>query len=631
MELPLQVSRNLKARLLSADHALREAAEDSHALVSRTQRLALLDLLRREKGSLTNQIVADLCVAVTRMRWVHEDLAFLQAELMSEKSKPRRDQQDYSSILNYFPEVFWQKNLNPAEPVGSLVVEAEVMEFAERLGLRNPQEHSAKLLNSVCMVLGNDKQEYSKWSSATKQVYFRNWKSNFKKKIRYQSSDLYPPTLPQCPSDFKSQFPKLYEDCFGDGNPPIRCPSDALHSIVMMDSSYRCRGHGSADASTVSTLQLRSSVETQAPNLKEVTEVLMQGVHAFAMQQQQMFGMLLAQMHGNVPPGAGMPHLSQGSSGSYGLNFGSGGSRGSPGNAAGLMLSSDPRQFSFGSDDSQDSPGDAGALPGLMLSPGPWQGSLGSASSMLPRGDHNATGLQGSLASGLHMLPHGHDNASGLEGLTLPLHGAVQGSPASSSGSPGSKFSLVHQRSTPAKSKESPAKVDFAVLEMPPPQQQELQPSQEQSLATASPGAVLGDLAQQMDMLQAREDEKAAEKKAARALAAMKAREANREADKKQQLDGVAKAPPPKRPKVAAPKVAAAKKLPGKCKGKPAHSSKPCFSIERSRSQVLVRTGGTGPGSSKALKYGPEGAFANEAAAKKEAERMVAALLLTPS
>ena len=333
--------------------------------------------------------------------------------------------------------------------------------------------------------------------------------------------------------------------------------------------------------------------------------------------------MLLAQMQGNVSPGAGMPHLSQGSPGSYGLpslSFGSDGSLGSPGNAAGLMLSPDSRQLSGGSEDSQDSPDSAGALPGLMLSPTARQGSLVGS------------------ASGLHMLPRGHENASGLEGLTLPLHGAVQGSPASSFGSPGLKLSLVPQQSTPAKSKESPAKVDFAVLEMPPPQQQELQPPhqqqqelqqpQEQSLATASPVAVLGDLAQQMDMLQAREAEKAAEKKAARALAAMQAREKNREADKKQQLEGVAATPPPKKPKVAAPKVAAAKKVPGQCAEKPAAlSSKPSFSIERSRSQVLFRSG-KGPGStSKALKYGPGCAFADEAAAKKEAERMVAAQL----
>ena len=112
MEALQRLSRNLKANVLAATHALQdgEAGGGTHALVSRTQRLALLDLIRREKSSLTTQSVADLWVVVSRMRWADEDLACLQAEVMDERTNSnRRDVQDYLAVLHYFPQVFWQR------------------------------------------------------------------------------------------------------------------------------------------------------------------------------------------------------------------------------------------------------------------------------------------------------------------------------------------------------------------------------------------------------------------------------------------------------------------------------------------------------------------------------------------
>ena len=50
---------------------------------------------------------------------------------------------------------------------------------------------------------------------------------------------------------------------------------------------------------------------------------------------------------------------------------------------------------------------------------------------------------------------------------------------------------------------------------------------------------------------------------------------------------------------------------------------RPCFSVERTRSQVMGRTGQGGPGSSKAFKYGKGQAYPNEAAAVKAAELWV--------
>jgi hypothetical protein len=84
-------------------------------------------------------------------------------------------------------------------------------------------------------------------------------------------------------------------------------------------------------------------------------------------------------------------------------------------------------------------------------------------------------------------------------------------------------------------------------------------------------------------------------------------------------------------PQAPAPKVAVkgkqgrqhetpAPKAQAKTSNKPAYRS---FSHELSRSQVLCRTGGTGPGSCIRLKYGVGQKFANVAAARKAAEKWV--------
>ena len=70
----LPVTRAFRARVLAATNALKDLeGKPAQAMVSHTQSLAMLDILRREKALLTPAGRADVAAVFARMAWRGED------------------------------------------------------------------------------------------------------------------------------------------------------------------------------------------------------------------------------------------------------------------------------------------------------------------------------------------------------------------------------------------------------------------------------------------------------------------------------------------------------------------------------------------------------------------------------
>ena len=301
------MNRAVRARIGCARIVLEEVETASAAAVSCTQKAALTDLIRREKarGAIGVEEAADLSTLICKVRWHGEDGAVVQRELTTADRHCRRVQQDYTKFLSYITKSQWEFFLSGDGDIG--VITDVVQEASLRLNLRNPTEPTAKLLSSLCAVVGTQKAVTMKYGAVQKQVMYQNFKNSFKRKSRQASHpSVYLAELPANPADLKMSHPDLWELTYGRNNEPVPMCPKLLHAVISFDQSYSCR-YGKLVAHPMeSTLALvRSGGGVASTSLDRVATALIDGMAALALQQQN-----IVDMFSQGRPGGSMLNMS---------------------------------------------------------------------------------------------------------------------------------------------------------------------------------------------------------------------------------------------------------------------------------------------------------------------------------
>ena len=295
------MNRNVRARIFCAKDVLqRVQGTDSHETVSSTQKLALADLVRREKACdrISVHEAADLSILVSHLPWhSSKDGTAVQHELITKDRNPRRNQQDFKAMTNYFTRRRWNflsSNLSYD------IISTALKDDAVRLGLRNPLEPTSKFLTSLALVLSHSK-DLSKISHAGKIVYFKTFKQDFKRMARDAPHPrVYLDKLPADPAELKAADLELWVNVYGEEEPVSVC-QHLLQDVLSFDTTYRCRGGVGAEFTRHGPLQMNAAstessltASSSTSSMERVATALIDGMGALAEQQRQIMGMFMS-------------------------------------------------------------------------------------------------------------------------------------------------------------------------------------------------------------------------------------------------------------------------------------------------------------------------------------------------
>ena len=214
-----------------------------HAAVSKTQAIALRQACADTVAMLDADSVASMVVLLTKLGWhisAHCEFAtgVLAAKVdVRAASGPRRRQQDYRGLPQYFTASLWafltdRKHMSPAKLDALLC-------FGIKGGLRLPNEHTFKILTSTWILVSE--MDCDLLSNDQKITFLRHCKSCFSS-LRKRSEDPleWVEVLPASPFDMQSKHPHAWASWFQDGGPGLM-PSNFLFQLQQVDSTYGCR------------------------------------------------------------------------------------------------------------------------------------------------------------------------------------------------------------------------------------------------------------------------------------------------------------------------------------------------------------------------------------------------------
>ena len=129
------MSRELRARLGSARLLLQALSDgDAHVVASRTQKVAFLNTLKAQGGTLSSEERADLMSMAAEVKWASDDCNIIMQALapVNAETKKRSEMQKYTTITGFFTETEWAVLLDES---GDLLSKREIlMKRAIQLG-----------------------------------------------------------------------------------------------------------------------------------------------------------------------------------------------------------------------------------------------------------------------------------------------------------------------------------------------------------------------------------------------------------------------------------------------------------------------------------------------------------------
>ena len=286
--------RELKARLGSAAFLLRDAQQNNSSALqaaSRTHRLALLESLKSHGPHLSAADRADLMTLACEIPWHGDDksaiIAALSAPVATKPKAPRSSMQDFHSITEFLTEDEWAVLLGKTSMIHKRDV---LLARAAKLSARCPSEPSTKWFTALLRICNPG--DTTSTTSESKADQHRSLKSAFKKMIRRMPKpSTYLEKLKQTPADLEAAHPQLYADAYAGYEGPVACKVD-LRQVVSMDASWGPRG-GSASSSSLPppppTLQLLGAAAEG--NSGSVVNGLMQGFFQMAQSQERIMNM----------------------------------------------------------------------------------------------------------------------------------------------------------------------------------------------------------------------------------------------------------------------------------------------------------------------------------------------------
>ena len=241
--------RAVRARVVAARMALEGVSEELRPSLSSVHAKALIEHLKVKNFAMSSDEATDIMAKIHNIPWAAEDgvrvaEALSNANMNEETFSARRKQQDYMGMLSYFTEAEWSILLNPSV---SHAAKRETIALAvAQCGGINLTEESLKLMNTLWMLAAFGYLQARSLNEESKNTQLRALKATVKRSVRnvYSKSSLstYIVVLPADPQEFTSRYPcvsaRRYSNIDGDG--PVASKLDNEH-VDAIDASYSCR------------------------------------------------------------------------------------------------------------------------------------------------------------------------------------------------------------------------------------------------------------------------------------------------------------------------------------------------------------------------------------------------------
>ena len=229
--------------------------DPKHRFTSQTQRMALVDLL--DSCDLQSQDRADLVTMLSSCNFAQDDMVCL-LEKVAGPSMPagakggegytRRGEklgQDYTQFVTYAPENVQEGLLDEKLTAGAK--KHLIFDLVANLGLRRGNEHTYKLMTSVWLVHSNSSEYLGSLNSHQKWTMKNQLREEF---LRFAQSleklSSFCQTLPSNPLTFRIQHMDLYQKALGNWAPEGQTKLKWTE-IAQMEASYQCRNQGGLD------------------------------------------------------------------------------------------------------------------------------------------------------------------------------------------------------------------------------------------------------------------------------------------------------------------------------------------------------------------------------------------------
>eukprot|EP00929_Paragymnodinium_shiwhaense_P073383 TRINITY_DN3737_c0_g1_i1.p1 TRINITY_DN3737_c0_g1~~TRINITY_DN3737_c0_g1_i1.p1 ORF type:complete len:584 (+),score=162.04 TRINITY_DN3737_c0_g1_i1:96-1847(+) len=275
-------------RLGVARLALADVPPQYHAATSSTQMRSCLSLLAGVK--LADEECAEAMRLVVQCKWHGADgqtvadaiLKQGAAQLRGAKRKLESSMQDYTAIANMLTGDDWSALL--AEGVACSVKRDRLIFRLSKLGCRNPDERTSKLVTSILLMVTQPWSACQGMPACVKAQNMKAWKDEFKRQTRHTATPTtWLQTLPNCVEHFRVQHAGLFADVYGHAA-PVKCQLD-WQQLQLLNSSYTCRT-GQARANQV---LLSGGAQPQpGGQMEQFGNMLLQGMSQMYKQQQQM-------------------------------------------------------------------------------------------------------------------------------------------------------------------------------------------------------------------------------------------------------------------------------------------------------------------------------------------------------
>jgi len=318
----------VRAKVIEIKPKLDAAAARSdaiHRAVSAAQSRPLEDLLRRAKlteTDMSHEACAEILEMLLECKFIEDDFEMLVRHLKPSplqsisKKKGKKQSQTYLPFHLYmntdFQDKFLDQEISPAAKADFLYV------FMGDCGLRHGCEYTYKRMNSLWLVHTETPEVIATMTAKSLWLMKNHVRDSFLSK---HACFLKPPPsfcdeLPENTATFLLQHPQLYEGILGKEPPPKKCLLKML-DVLNLDARYTCRNEGSdherrnrsanshnAFGTDLSLLPMHTA-RTAAPMLQDLCSQL---VPALCLQLNSMFGdpsrrggFMDASHHGNVP------------------------------------------------------------------------------------------------------------------------------------------------------------------------------------------------------------------------------------------------------------------------------------------------------------------------------------------
>ncbi len=279
----------LRTRLQSAASALTAAPNDAlRARISAAHSGAVRAIIGRIRDGLKEEDVADLSTLIMEVPWCQEDANEVLMNLLRKDLKPRkvrRAMQDFTLFYGFFSEQQWKTLLRSDVCVSNKV--GLVVGTIIHLGGRCVSEHTKKLAGAFLMEVSS---EEDKLSSAMHKIFQTRVSEALMTASKSAGDpDVYLTTLPE-PSVMESEYPDLFKKLF-PVHRPVPCKINQV-AMLQRDCIAKCRGVSVAQKPPCPTLKLEGP-SSALGQCEQFAAMMMRGMEQVQSQQQKVLEMCL--------------------------------------------------------------------------------------------------------------------------------------------------------------------------------------------------------------------------------------------------------------------------------------------------------------------------------------------------